>query len=603
MGRFDKFLDYVCGDIISDRERENTRNELYDHLMCAYECNLAQGMDEEHAAIEAENSMGDKNDVKTKLGQVHASFPELRFKSALALVIAGFFFASFQISLLSGMDILIKLFGQSLMIAGIFCLRKAHKKLGLSFAAIMGQYVLSGASTVLTPIAEDHPLPIFILSLLGAICGAAFWILFVGGLIDLTRGREDAEALHLPLCAVSNVLLSALSGGTYIYMYITKAASLNSENAPIFFLIAISLVILNMIITIAVLRRANKFLYESGHEYEAESSGLKKAAVTLCAFALVLAACAGFDAYRLTRKAEIEPYSTADIAMDADERARIENTLADYGVDREVLKLLPNSEIMRFRNTASIDKLTDMSLQDIKYTKEYQSRRNSDGKLQSGVYTMGTTGDPSYYFENLTYCVTDNDGKKRLLCSFELKDIESAKKDDIKNYADCLEFEKSDANKSLMTYQVYRNNDSFFILTREDGQELKNKPLNIKRKTDALGNTAISEVEFQCKPGMRIFYTADLTIADTPYPIYDDIKLGASYIHRKRPILWISERTPKTQIDSQQGQRFCWVRPAIRTLYVPYLKSEAPYEATTEPEEETTERVIHGNSIEEMAAS
>lgn len=600
--RFDKFLDYVCGDIISDRERENTRNELYDHLMCTYECNLARGMDEEHAAIEAENSMGDKNDVKTKLGQVHASFPELRFKSALALVIAGFFFASFQISLLSGMDILIKLFGQSLMIAGIFCLRKAHRKLGLSFAAIMGQYVLSGASTVLTPIAEDHPLPIFILSLLGAICGAAFWILFVGGLIDLTRGREDAEALHLPLCAVSNVLLSALSGGTYIYMYITKTTSLNSENAPIFFLIAISLVILNMIITIAVLRRANKFLYESGHEYEAESSGLKKGVITLCAFALVLAACTGFDAYRLTRKAEIEPYSTADIAMDADERARIENTLADYGVDREVLKLLPNSEIMRFRNTASIDKLTDMSLQDIKYTKEYQSRRNSDGKLQSGVYTMGTTDNPSYYFENLTYCVTDNDGKKQLLCSFELKDIESAKKDNIKNYVDCLEFEKSDANKSLMTYQVYRNNDSFFILTQEDGQELKNKPLNIKRKTDALGNTAISEVEFQCKPGMRIFYTADLTIADTPYPIYD-IKLGASYIHRKRPILWISERTPKTQIDSQQGQRFCWVRPAIRTLYVPYLKSEAPYEATTEPEEETTERVIHGNSIEEMAAS
>ena len=602
MGRFDKFLDYVCGDIISDRERENARNELYDHLMCTYECNLARGMNEEKAAIEAENSMGDKNDVKTKLGQVHASFPELRFKSALALVIVGFFFASFQISLLGGMDILIKLFGQSLMIAGTFCLRKAHKKLGSAFAAIMGQYVFSGASTVLTPIAEDHPLPILVLSLLGAICGAAFWVLFVGGLIDITRGREDAETLHLPLCAVSNVFLYALNGGTYIYMYITKTASLNSENAPVFFLIAISLVILNMIITIAVLRRTNKFLYESGHEYEAESSGLKKAAITLCAFALVLAACAGFDAYRLTRKAEIEPYSTSDIAMDADERARIENALADYGVDREVLKLLPNSEIMRFRNTASVDKLTDRSLQGIKYTKEYQSRRSSDGKLKFGVYTMSMIDDPSYYFENFTYCVTDNDGKKRLLCSFELKNIESAKKGNIKNYADCLEFEKSDANKRLTTYQVYRNNDSFFILTREDGQELKNKPLNIKRKTDALGNTAISEVEFQCKPGMRIFYTADLTIADTPYPIYD-IELGASYIHRKRPILWISERTPKTQIDSEQGHRFCWVSSAIRTLYVPYLKSEAPYEATTEPEEETTERVIHGNSIEEMAAS
>lgn len=602
--RFDGFLDYVCGNIISKRERENARSELYDHLMCIYECNLAQGMDEEHAAIEAENSMGDRNVVRAQLEQVHASFPELAFKSALTLVTVGFFFASFQISLLSGMDILIKLFGQSMMTAGMFCLRKTHKKLKISFAAIMGQYVLSGASTALSPIAEDHPLPILILSLLGAICGAAFWFFFVGGLIDISKGREGARALRLPLCAISNVFLYALICGAYVYTYATGTAALNADNAPLFLLIAISLIMLNMIITITVLRRANKFLYKSGHEYDAECSGLKKTAITLCAFALVLAACVGFDAYRLTRKAETEPYSTADIEIPADERTKIENTLADYGVDREILKLLPNSEIMRFRNTASVDELSSRSLQGIKYTKKYQSIKNSDGEMKSGVYAGYIYRDnAAYYIERLTYCVTDSDGQKHMLCCFKLKNIPPLSGNDkSKNYVDCMEFEESDKLCYRQTYDLSLSNDSLLILTEKNGQTTENKPISVKRSTDPTKNGTVSNVEFEYKSGMRIFYFADLAVTDTQYPIYD-VALGITYIHRNRPILWISERTPKAQITPQTGVGFCSAFQAIRTMYVPYLKSEDSYEPTTEREEETTRRVLHGNSIEEMLAS
>ena len=126
--RFDGFLDYVCGNIISKRERENTRNELYDHLMCTYECNLARGMDEEHAAIEAENSMGDRNAVRAQLEQVHASFPELDFKKALALVTVGFVFMSFMLEVSYPLlKEVIQLFGMALFFAGRFCLRKASK--------------------------------------------------------------------------------------------------------------------------------------------------------------------------------------------------------------------------------------------------------------------------------------------------------------------------------------------------------------------------------------------------------------------------------------------------------------------------------------------
>lgn len=598
--RFDEFLDYVCGGIISKRERENVRNELFDHLMCTYECNLARGMDEDRAATEAENSMGDRNVVRTRLEQVHASFPELEFKSALTLVIVGFFFASFQITLFSGMDILLKLLGQSMMIAGVFCLRKAHKKLGLSFAAIIGQYIFSGASTVLTPISENHPLPLFILSLLGAVCGAAFWLFFAGGLTDLAKKCGSAKGLHLPLCAASNIILYAFNCAAYTYMFVSDTTYLNADNAPVFGVAVMAAVILDLIITIAVLRRTNKFLYENGHEYGAESSGLKKAAITICSFALVIAACAGFDAYRLTRKAEVEPYSTEDIAMDAGERAKIESTLADYGIDKEILKLLPNSEIMRFKDTADISELSYTSNMNIRNEEEIRSYLNDDGDHIYQPYSVRLSGEDSVCrFDNYAYCVTDTSGRRQLICCIELKSVKPLEGNkDIKTFVDCLEFQKSDSNSFCV---IRRSNDSLLILTEENGRMKKNKPLSLRRSTDSLGNTAISNVEFQCKKGMKIFYIADISesyIPERTYQIYYDI----SYIHRNKPTLWISERTPEAQINPQVGDTFCSIYRAIRTMYVPYLKSEESDEPTTESEE-TTERVIHGNSIEEMLAS
>lgn len=598
--RFDEFLDYVCGGIISKRERENVRNELFDHLMCTYECNLARGMDEDRAATEAENSMGDRNVVRTRLEQVHASFPELEFKSALTLVIVGFFFASFQITLFSGMDILLKLLGQSMMIAGVFCLRKAHKKLGLSFAAIIGQYIFSGASTVLTPISENHPLPLFILSLLGAVCGAAFWLFFAGGLTDLAKKCGSAKGLHLPLCAASNIILYAFNCAAYTYMFVSDTTYLNADNAPVFGVAVMAVVILDLIITIAVLRRTNKFLYENGHEYGAESSGLKKAAITICSFALVIAACAGFDAYRLTRKAEVEPYSTEDIAMDAGERAKIESTLADYGIDKEILKLLPNSEIMRFKDTADISELSYTSNMNIRNEEEIRSYLNDDGDHIYQPYSVRLSGEDSVCrFDNYAYCVTDTSGRRQLICCIELKSVKPLEGNkDIKTFVDCLEFQKSDSNSFCV---IRRSNDSLLILTEENGRMKKNKPLSLRRSTDSLGNTAISNVEFQCKKGMKIFYIADISesyIPERTYQIYYDI----SYIHRNKPTLWISERTPEAQINPQVGDTFCSIYRAIRTMYVPYLKSEESDEPTTESEE-TTERVIHGNSIEEMLAS
>ena len=53
--KFDEILDYLCSGIISKKEKQAVRDELYDHLMTEYEINLACGMSENQAAEAAES--------------------------------------------------------------------------------------------------------------------------------------------------------------------------------------------------------------------------------------------------------------------------------------------------------------------------------------------------------------------------------------------------------------------------------------------------------------------------------------------------------------------------------------------------------------------
>ena len=72
---------------MSKSERQSVRDELYDHLMCKYETNLAIGMDEEKATEEAIDALGNKSVLKENLQKVHWYYPAQSLKSALNMLI------------------------------------------------------------------------------------------------------------------------------------------------------------------------------------------------------------------------------------------------------------------------------------------------------------------------------------------------------------------------------------------------------------------------------------------------------------------------------------------------------------------------------------
>ena len=529
--RFDKFLDYVCGDIISDRERENTRNELYDHLMCTYECNLAQGMDEEHAAIEAENSMGDRNAVRAQLEQVHASFPELDFKKALALVTVGFVFMSFMLEVSYPLlKEVIQLFGMALVFAGTFCLRKASKRLGQSFAVFSAQFALFAANIALYPLSEKYSWLPTVLLVGSYICAAVFWALFALGLKNLTNGCEAAKHPPYSACIYLNAALNiantilvllAFSSGTFSA---DKNIKIEGFPALTFIIVAVAAIV----VTLIMLIRANKLLFESGHEYTVESSSGKKAVLVICSFALVFILSGAVDFALAERKAETQPYNTHDISMSDSERDRIYAILSSYGISDDNIALLPDSELQKYSNAVNADKLDDTM-------KDLIANWNAHPEFSF------KSKDIEYNFERHEYCIIIDSGEPhnyiRTLYFLELQDSEQTRND--RKYVDGMIFNYTDATAS--NYLMPRNmggeynGDLFMILTEENDGLVENKPLNIQPDSDASINR-INRVEFQLKDGMKIIYAAYLGEPSDDSSKILTANYTVQYVHRKLPI-------------------------------------------------------------------
>ena len=87
--RFDEILEYLCSGIMSKKERENVKDELYDHLLTKFEINLATGMDEEQAAESAVNALGNRIILRDNLSKVHSYFPALSVKKSMTLLRNG----------------------------------------------------------------------------------------------------------------------------------------------------------------------------------------------------------------------------------------------------------------------------------------------------------------------------------------------------------------------------------------------------------------------------------------------------------------------------------------------------------------------------------
>jgi len=508
---FDEILDFLCSGIMSKKEKQNVRDELFDHLMCKYETNLAIGMDEENAAESAINDLGDKNTLKFKLSQVHSYYPNLSMKKAMNLLVLGFCLTSFQINIIINTGEITKFIGNIVMLVALFCLSKANDKLKKAFVFDSTSFVLSKVAVAIVP---ALPTVVFwiphVLNIASCISNIAMWCYLLYGLRDLTApfNEEYKKTIPFGFAAFANVVAPLYLIWIYAAMIVSESSDFEAVGEAAFIILPIALV--SIIVTLVALVMSSKCLWQNDHEYQIETSSKKKIAVAVVAVAISVLSVVIVDLGVSFEKADTEIYSTDDSNISEAEYERICDILLSYGIPERLVYSLPESEIKRFENAVPASEI---------YI--------PDGYVKNYVDSQSDFGRYGFSFETHTCAVgiveEDMPLKLRYMTWVEYGE-------DIKgHFSDYIQFRSPEPN-----FFPCIDNDKYaetvLILTEENGKILKNEPLEVYYSSTF--GKMITGVKVQAKDGMLIYAGKNYSSGDMDMTSY----ISMNVYHKISPI-------------------------------------------------------------------
>ncbi len=550
--RFEKTLDFLCSGIMSKKERERVRDELYDHLMTKYEINLAVGMDEEKAVDEAINALGNRALLRENLSKVHSYFPALSVKKAMTLLLVGYLFMTVHINLFEGMQQITTALGSVIFLTALFCFRKVNKELNAAFFTRLGAEFVSSVNLAADPFLGGNPVINICFSVVQIILNVISWYLLFKGLKVLTKPYEELsqKPLRYTACTffacvpavISGVFALAITGGEKTNVNLT----LDNIGWLVFPMFAVA--IAGIVVTIQLFWRINKLLYASDHEYKVEDSASKKFFFALSAAALSFAMVIAGDLAYSFQKAEISPYSIEDFQMSDKEYHETCNNLKSYGIPEELVAKLPKSEIANFRGTVNANNLTD-------------SEKITVGDPITEVgYISVFDREYRYVIENYIVRIKRGDrmyarALKRYTCT------ETPGSEKVNWYVDGISFLSNNYNNIFATYVpdynydgedwIY-NDDFLLILSEENGTLFKNEPLKIYNRSykdvDVFPFRGIAGFEYDAKEGLEIIFA-------TSYDVLQNQGMGQTklekLIHRKFPVV-LQKRSVKDLMSFEE---------------------------------------------------
>ncbi len=493
---FDVILDFLCSGIMSKKEKQNVRDELFDHLMCKYETNLAVGMDEEKAAENAINDLGDKDTLKFRLSQVHSYYPNLSVKKAMNLLILGYVLTCFQINLILNTGEITKFIGQVAMLVALFCLSKANGKLKKSCILSFSAFTVSKLAVAIAPLisAELYWITSSI-HIIASLVGMVKWYYIFDGLRDLTKPYLAEYPKKIPFNSAIVFNLIPLAGFVFLYgVAITTETtdfSIEGELALVF----VSIILIVLIITLAVFSRVSKCLWQNDHEYQIETSSKKKAVAAVLAVAVAIVPMLAVDFYVSTEKAETEAYSIDDSDISEAEYNRICNNLLSYGIPENFVYFLPESEIEKFKGCVPFEKL-------------------KTGHVDQALFQENVYNRDDFIFTVYTCAVGCIDEYECIMVRY-MTWFEYSGNPDHK-YSDYITMDSLPYSIPPNFDEKY-NGDLFLILSEENGKLIRNEPLEVYTDPDYLVDS-ISGVKFEAKENLLIYYgTTYNASGDTMY--------------------------------------------------------------------------------------
>ncbi|MBQ4603834.1 MAG: hypothetical protein IJB16_04445 [Clostridia bacterium] len=490
---FDEILDFLCSGIMSQKERQSVRDELYDHLMCKYEINLAVGHDEEQAEKKAIEELGDVSTLRFKLGQVHSYAPKPSLKKAMNLLIFGYVLTSFHLSFFNGMKEITTFIATVCMLVALFCFRTANKKLKVAFILKTISSVLSWIAYAVNPIYSLSFIVSAVIGVFANLLSPVSVIFMILGIKELVVPHIGTFLKKIPFDAA--VFFNGFIGliNVVIFGFIIDDGDLNAEFESIsLFGIMLICIILNLV----VFFRSSKVLWNSDHEYRIEDSASKKWIAALVVTAVAVVPRVAIDISLANQKAEISDYTIEDYIVSDEEYERICTNLLSYDIPEEIVYNLPKSEIVNYSGCVAKD---DLNERDENYLYEtvstFENMICNDVNVKFSVCAIGMNDKDGYpYVRVLSWVdyLTTSDYA----------------------YSDAVFWKYHEERNIPLNYEGKYNGNFLLILSDENGKIEKNKPLDIYTDKDALTDRMIG-VRFEAKKDLLIIHAEDFGLAST----------------------------------------------------------------------------------------
>ncbi len=529
---FDEILDFLCSGIMSKKERQNVRDELFDHLMCKYETNLAIGMDEEKAAESAINDLGDKKSLKEKLQKVHWYYPAQSMKTAFYYLIVAMI-APMMTAFLGVSDYLFELAPiasiVSLMLefAAFFMFRTVSKKFNLAFKLSVVSTLLTVVQTASESFLNDYAIAGVVVSAVISVFTISRTILMFSALNELLKQNGNSKI-------IKETVIFYLQCLFWSFYMISKLTNRSSNGSGIFGLFYVFLFVGFYILFIVNLLKISDILYKSDHEYKVDISGKKilsaVSVVCVLTFSLILA---GDCAYSMTaiNKSDNIPYSVSDIEMSDSEYERISNNISSYGINKNFVSIMPKSEIIKYKDIVNKSELTE----------------SAQGLLDFYDENIKTSVDSfDYYFgDDTEKQITDNiivnnyslglgrseTGRQlvRFIKIFSIPSVATEK------YKDTVVFEdfSEQAFEMLPLFDEAPRCGDLLVAMKIDGNRLYKRDVKILNEDET--DKPIEGFMFDVEPGMIIIYATTREIRDLSSTLCN---VDYTFYHQKYPIMF-----------------------------------------------------------------
>lgn len=351
---FSGIVKNICYGISGKRTRSEAEEELMGHLEDTYERNIAIGKSEKEAFDASVASLGNTRLLSQQLEAVHAHSPAAQMKSALWLFIFGFIVQKFYLNFFSGMQIITSFVGTVLILLSLFLMRKVNKNLRFAFLFCALSFFVGSIKSCIAGFGVQNEAFTYAYIIINSILAAGMWIAAISGFMQMYKIHcaDDEKSkphlgfamFYLPFELLISCVLTMTNDGR----------RLNIEST----ILAAILTAVYIFIIVQFVKLKNR-LWDADAKYGIDSWNQKNTAVMCTAVALSII-CPMFFMYSYAVKDTPETQLMVHDTQNKSDADTVRENLLGLGMDADVLEMIPDSEVMNYKDCISISKTEEI---------------------------------------------------------------------------------------------------------------------------------------------------------------------------------------------------------------------------------------------------